>query len=261
MGSAKRIGLGIVAIVVMASGSAQAVELTITVESLAPQNGSYLTPVWVAFHNGNFDIFDMGQPVSAAFERLAEDGNTGPLADMFTNGGMGDVEATIPGPGGVYAPGDIQQFQIEVDGMSASSRYFSFASMIIPSNDAFISNDDPMAYRIFEDDGTFLGVSFFILGSMVLDAGTEVNTEAPADTAFFGQMQPNTGQDENGVVHPHMGFKRPGMGGILDSPMFANADFIASGYPIAHITITPEPTSAALLIIGGAVLLRRRRTA
>jgi hypothetical protein len=253
-------GLGLIAVMI-AAGSAQAVELTITIENLAPQNGVYLTPAWVGFHNGSFDIYDVGDPASAALERLAEDGNTGPLATAFGDSGFGDFETTIPGPNGVYAPGDIQQFMVDIDGMSASSRYFSFASMVIPSNDAFISNGNPMAFRIFDDDGTFLGANFFILGSMVNDAGTEVNTEAPDDTAFFGQMQPNTGPDENGVVHTHMGFKRPGMGGILDSPMFANADFIGTGYPIAQIRITPEPTSAALLVIGGAMLLRRRRTA
>lgn len=256
----KRIATGLVLAATFA-GTTQAVELTITIENLAPENGVYLTPAWVGFHDGTFDIYDTGSPASAALERLAEDGNTGPLADEFNNSGSGDFETTIVGPNGPYAPGDIQHFQVDIDGMSASSRYFSYASMVIPSNDAFVSNGNPMAHRIFDDDGNFLGANFFILGSMVLDAGTEVNTEAPEDTAFFGQMQPDTGPDENGVVHAHEGFKRPGMGGILDAPRFANADFIGMGYPIAQIRITPEPTSAALLVVGGAMLLRRRRAA
>jgi hypothetical protein len=248
-------------LVVGAAGSASAMELTITVENLAPRNGTYLTPMWVGFHDGEFDIFDYGFSASSALERLAEDGNTSPLTDLFDDSGMGDIQATIVGPDGPYAPGDYRQFQLHVDPMSSSSRYFSFASMLIPSNDAFIGNDNPMAYRIFDANGDFHPLSVFILGSMVLDVGTELNTEAPSDTAFFGQQVPNTGPDEHGVVHIHPGYKRPGQGGILDDPMFRNADFITPGYPIAQIRITPEPTSATLLLIGGAMLLRRRRVA
>jgi hypothetical protein len=243
------------------AGSASAIELTLTIENLAPQNGTYLTPTWVAFHDGSFNIFDYGFSASAALERLAEDGDTGPISDLFDQSGRGDFEATIAGPNGPYAPGDSQRVRLQVDAMSASSRYFSFATMVIPSNDAFIGNDNALAFRIFDNNGNFLPLNMFILGSMVLDAGTEVNTEAPLDTAFFGQQQPNTGPDENGVVHIHPGYKRPGQGGILDDPRFANADFIIPGYPIAQIRITPEPTSAALLLVGGATLLRRRRAA
>jgi len=78
---------------------------------------------------------------------------------------------------------------------------------------------------------------------MVNDAGTEVNDELPMNTAFFGQMTPNTGADENGVATIHPGFNAPGSGGILDDPLFANADFKASGYQIAQITVElfPKP--------------------
>ncbi|MCP4248268.1 MAG: hypothetical protein GY778_14575, partial [bacterium] len=80
------------------------------------------------------------------------------------------------------------------------------------------------------------------------DAGTEVNDEIPAHTAFFGQTEPDTGIDEFGVVHDHPGFLPPGSGGILDDPGFANADFTQSGYEIARIIIirsdTPVPSGA-----------------
>lgn len=246
-------------VVGFAGASANAIELTITIENLAPRNGVYFTPVWIAFHDGTFDTYNMGEAASPALERLAEDGNTSFIAEQFINSGSGDLEATVPGPNGPYAPADIRDFQINVDEMSLSSRYFSFATMLIPSNDAFFGNDDPTAYQLFDDEGNFLGAKIFTLGSMVLDAGTEVNTEAPEDTAFFGQQEPNTGPDENGVVHIHPGYKRRGEGGILDDPMFINADFIAPGYPVAQIRIVPEPTAAALLLVGGAMMLRRRR--
>ena len=232
--------------------------LTVTIENLAPQNGNFLTPVWVGFHDGTFDVFDLGSPASMSLERIAEDGNTGPLSMDFDASGAGSAQATIPGPGGPIAPGDIATFQIDVDGSLGTSRYFSFASMVIPSNDAFVGNDDPLAFRVFDDDGTFLGANFFITGSEVLDAGTEVNTEIPLDTAFFGQLDPDTGTDEGGVVALHPGFLPAGSGGILDDPMFANADFTVDGYPIAQIRVVPEPSTAALLAVAGVLALRSR---
>jgi len=45
-----------------------------------------------------------------------------------------------------------------------------------------------------------------VSGAEVLDGGTEVNDELPVNTAFFGQMAPNTGVAENGVVLEHPGF-------------------------------------------------------
>jgi hypothetical protein len=49
------------------------------------------------------------------------------------------------------------------------------------------------AHAIFDEAGNFIGADFIVLGSNVLDAGSEVNDEIPANTAFFGQMAPNTG--------------------------------------------------------------------
>ena len=88
------------------------------------------------------------------------------------------------------------------------NRYLSYASMIIPSNDAFIGNGDPLAHAIFDGSGQFVGADFLVLGSDVSDSGTEVNSEI--DVAFLagpnGQTGPNQGADENGVVGTHPGF-------------------------------------------------------
>jgi len=137
--------------------------------------------------------------------------------------------------------------------LQISARAFTATSMVIPSNDAFIANGNPMARAVFNSMGQFIGGSFIVLGSMVLDAGTESNDEVPMNTAFFGQMAPNTGVTTNGVVMTHPGFI-PG-GPILSSAMFANADFTASGYQLAEITISAVPEPATTALMGVPLLL------
>ncbi len=259
-------GASVAAALAVWPAAASAIDVTVRVENLSPAGGTFITPVWVGFHDGSFDLYDTGPmapPASPALERLAEDGMTAPLSADFLGSGAGTVDGTIIGPGGAangpIDPGEVASMNFSLDGSLASSRYFSYASMVIPSNDAFIGNGNPLAFQIFDAGGNFLGADFIVLGSMVLDAGTEMNTEAPADTAFFGQAAPNTGPDQNGTVALHGGFKPLGSGGILDDAMFANADFTASGYQVARITITPEPTAGVLAVLGGVAMLRRRR--
>jgi hypothetical protein len=212
------------------------VEVIVTIENLAPDHGTYLTPLWAGFHNGAFDLFNAGQAASAGLERIAEDGTTATLASQFLSSGAGTNEATLNAIGPI-APGARVMKRFVLDANSARNRYFSYASMVIPSNDAFIGNDNPTNHAIFSTNGAFLGASLVVRGGMVYDAGTEVNDEAPANTAFFGQMTPNTGTNENGVVHLHPGFNAPGSGGILDSPMFVGANFTGAGYEVARITV------------------------
>lgn len=230
----------------------------VRVENLSPQNGTYITPMWVGFHDGTFDTYDIGSSASPELERLAEDGNTGPLSGMFATSGAGTVDDVIA-PGGPFAPGASKSRTYLLDGSMATNRYFSYASMVIPSNDAFIANGNPMAHEVFDGSGNFVGADFIVMGSEVLDAGTEVNDEIPMNTAFFGQTAPNTGTDEGGTVQLHPGYMAPGNGGILDDPMFANADFTQPGYQVARITITEVPAPGALALLGVAGLAVRRR--
>ena len=215
------------------------VEVTVSIENLAPNNGTLLTPFWVGFHNGEFDTYDRGRPASEGLERLAEDGNTEVISREFISSGAGLVDGTIVGSEGTPGPidpGETTSFTFTLDRSLATSRFFNYASMVIPSNDAFVANGNPEAIEIFDENGNFLGADFTITGNQVLDAGTEVNDEAENSTAFFSQSTPNTGTDENGVVQLHPGFQ-PG-GRILSEPRFANGDFTSDGYEIARITVT-----------------------
>ena len=84
--------------------------------------------------------------------------------------------------------------------------------------------------------GGFLGADIIVLGSGVLDAGTEVNDEAAFHAIGAGPVFiADAGVPENGEVHVHPGYQ-PG-GALLSNPNFANADFKAVGYRIARIRI------------------------
>jgi hypothetical protein len=224
----------------------------VSIENLAPVNGTYITPLWVGFHDGGFDFFDAGSAPSTTLERLAEDGNADPISADFTAYG-GTVQGVIPGlvtpttPQGQIAPGVLTSATFRID--SDSDAYFSYGAMFIPSNDAFIGNDDSLAFPLFDAAGNFRGVDLFLLGSNVWDAGSEVNTEIPEQTGFFGQTVPDTGLDELGVVMMHEGFLAAALGGILADPMFSNADFTRLGYPVAQIRVSLVPIPGALLLL------------
>lgn len=233
------------------STDAGLVGVTVVIENLAPANGTWLTPFWVGFHDGTFDTFDTGAPAGPELERLAEDGNPDPFSGLFQGAGAGTAQAVVAADTGQpqIAPGETATHTFVLDSTDPANRFLSWAAMVIPSNDAFIGNDDPQARRIFDNSGNFVGAYVTITGADVLDAGTEVNDELPASTAFFGQTTPDTGTDENGVVHVHPGYLPPGSGGILDDPMFSSADFTAPGYQVARITVFRSDT----VVSGGPV--------
>ena len=209
-------------------------QVTVSIENLAPTNGTRLTPVWVGFHNGDFDTFSGGEAASAALESLAEDGSTALLSQDFNASGLGSIDGTVGAAPIQPSEGATETFDVD----TSNGQYFSFASMVLPSNDTFIGNGNPEAYKLFDDAGNFLDLDILVLGSRAYDAGTEVNDELPANTAFFGQQDPNTGVDENGVVRLSTGFLPASAGGILADPQFASADFTAAGYQFAQITFT-----------------------
>jgi len=160
-----------------------------------------------------------------ALERLAEDGPTGPINPLH--------------------------------------RYLNYASMVLPSNDAFIGNANPLAFALRAGSGQFRSFSFNVMGRNVWDAGTEVNDELASTTAFFGQSMPNTGTTENGVVTQHPGFMQGGR--ILSAAQFANADFTQAGYQVAQfeVAVVPEPSTYLLMGAGllglGVAAARRKR--
>ncbi|MEL6108251.1 MAG: spondin domain-containing protein, partial [Planctomycetota bacterium] len=197
------------------------VRLEITVESLTELGGLAQTPFWIGFHNGSFEVARGGLSASEfpGLELIAEEGDASELAARFATetADTGGTDAVVTAPGGfpgapVFEPGEVASLIIEIDS-SELNRYFSFASMTIPSNDAFVANRDPRRYELFDANGNFRGArQITLLGDDILDAGTEVND--PFGGAAFS-TEGGTGVDENGVIRVHSG---------LD-------DFIGTGLP------------------------------
>ncbi len=253
------------AAVVMLPAIVRAQMLRVTVENPNPVNGFYITPVFVGFHDGGFDTFNLGSPASPGLELLAEDGPTDLLATEFA--APGRVSGAVPGPMGFGSmPG---QPPVIDGGETAStlvsiadpttSRYFTFASMVIPSNDAFIGNNNPLAYQVFDVAGNFLGpLAIEVFGNELWDAGTEVNDRMGAAFSTLG----GTSSDEGGTVHAHPGLDNfEGTG----TPVGTVGAGLAPGPNdlIARITITqiPEPGTITLwaLALAAGLLVRRRR--
>jgi len=216
----------------------------VTVENLQPSQGAFLTPPWVGIHDGSFDTHDVGAVAQAPLggdelERLAEDGNTMPLSTTFTtlSGGAPQVPALAAPNGGPLAPGDTAAATLNIDPLE--DRYLSYATMVIPSNDTFLANDDPVAHPLFGARGTFLAPAAVASGDDAKDAGTEQNDEIATNVAFLAQAAPDTGVAEAGVVSLNAGFDSDSLtypNGVLNHPAFAQAGFQTGDPPMFRIT-------------------------
>ncbi|NET05243.1 MAG: PEP-CTERM sorting domain-containing protein [Symploca sp. SIO2B6] len=275
------------------TSTANAITLNLSVENLSPENGAVLSPVWFGLHDGTFNTFDPGSPASSAIEAIAEDGLTGlefstpgfsfdntPLEGLNLNNTPIPLSSTIANlftqssgttndviQGKIFEnalglfPGDAATVKINLDdNLIANNRFFSYVSMLIPTNDGFIGDDEPI--EIFDAEGNFIGADFIVLGSDVWDAGTEVNDESLSSLPFSLEVLAQ-GEDENGVVEKFPGFTGDEIFSFI--PSLSNADFTVEDYQVARIRVTqvtesvPEPTTTiGLFALGGLFVLRRR---
>ncbi len=253
------VAIAAVAFAVPVQADHHVVDVVVTVENLAPAGGVYFTPLWVGFHNGGFDLFDRAGLASEAVERLAEDGDASAAQAAFAEAtAQTGVDGLVTAPDGfagapIFEPGESSKAEFTVT--AADHRYLSYAAMIIPSNDAFIGNHNPWAIELFDAAGYFKGKQVVtILGSMVWDAGTELNTEM--DAAFINQTAPNTGEPTVSPILPHPGFLgsygNPGshpliLGGTTAAGTVVDAaggDFTLPYAVVARITVEPVHAEA-----------------
>ncbi len=229
-------------------------QIQVTVTNLQAADGARLTPFFLATTNGTYDFFNEGSAASSSVERLAEDGTTGPrITAALNSGGVNQAVATSGGP---IAPSSTRTVMLLADPLNPLTQNLSYMSMVIPSNDAFIGNDDPSELALFDANGNVIrrtGASVYVVGGdEVWDSGTEVNDEVPGNTAALAQAAPNTGVVENGVIRRHRGLQGSrALGGAIGNVLTAHpgADFTRPGSRIASIEVTSEDGNDTL--IGG----------
>ena len=279
---------------------AQSIDVRVDITHNGPDGGVAITPAWVGFHSGSFDSYNGGLAAQPGLESIAEDGSTALVSTQFLDFDTNDGGYTYVGPGPANAlvrtgdlrdqyrvdatigsatgpppiqPGETvsQDFTIRIDG---SNRYFSYLSMVLPSNDYFVANGNPLAHdlmSLYDGEGS---ISFNIGGnnaSPVNDAGTEAETyiNSAANGLFGlagGQGGPDTPAGSLGLPIANVTDALP-----LDSLNFVEGsqpafDFNnAALYPngIATITITAIPEPSSSIMAFGAIalmgLLRTRR--
>ncbi|MEM9301315.1 MAG: spondin domain-containing protein [Pseudomonadota bacterium] len=243
--------------------TAAAVEVSVTVENLAPADGVYLTPVWLGFHDGSFDVFNPGETASPGLEAVAEDGAFDTFRSEFSAASPDGFDLVVTAPEGfpgapVFDPGDRVTSVLDLD--PTTQRFLSYAAMILPSNDAFVANGNPTRFEIFDENGELTGpVTFVIYGERVWDAGTEANTES--DAAFFNQAGPNEGEATADGISLHPGFNGSAgnpdgtpvvfLGGTSNPGIFFDAtaaDFTLPAYQIARITVAPATVDVRVTV-------------
>jgi hypothetical protein len=259
---------GLAATTVLATGlagAASATMLSITVTNNQSAGGLSVTPLYTGFHDGSFDAFDVGSAASNGVKTIAETGNAMPVAGerlAADPNSVGQVFAASGPP--PIQPG--QSVTEVVDINATGSVYLSFLSMVLPSNDTFIGNDDPTAYQLFDMGGSFLGDQIIeVTGAHIYDAGTEVN--GLTGSAFVAGQDIALGADENGVITAGQSLadfagQTLATGAVLGDA--AQLDFFTDPRNFSLLTIeisrvAPVPLPASGMLLLGALGLMRLR--
>lgn len=249
---------------VLAVSHAYASNVSITIENTQAAGGFGFTPFWIGFHDNSFDTFNAGTMASMldGITQIAEVGDTGPIMTRFAAEQPNGVDTTFTEGNGppVFSPGESDTLNINV-GDATVNRYFQYASMIVPSNDLFVGNDN--ALELFDAGGNFLGpVTIDIYGRNVYDNGSEVNdiTDGPA---FVQGQDGAAGTAESNTIQ--LFFDLPGAAdyinsiqGVTTAPGPVISQSFDSDTLLGRITIVPEPSSLALLGLCSLLIVRRR---
>jgi len=233
------------------------VDVTISVQNLASPNGIAFAPLHVGFHSGSYDAFNLGQAPTAPIISVAEGGAGNAWRAAFA---AADPMATLGTVGGLLLPGASNSLTLRVD--TAVNPMFSFASMVVPSNDFFIGNDNPMAYRLFNAGGMLSIPTITVKAGDIWDAGSEVFD--PAAAAFVGNNDLRTPQNSvvalNFAELASFNGLTTGAGYTFTSGLAVDSEVYRIGFAVSAV---PEPETLALLVAGllGIGFVARRRAA
>lgn len=248
----------------VAAGPASAFQVEITVENLIQEPGFAFTPVYFGFHNGGFDAFDAGAAASPELADLAEIGVFGGLAGLRQASQPGTtVGAVVGSPAGPppLEPGESASTIVNLD--RTNNRALSYFTMLVPSNDTFAGNDDPLDFLLFDDDGNYNGdFEIIITAADLYDAGSELNDpSAGGGAAFLASAVGTEGADENEVISA---LDAAGLQALFDD---FDGLFTAAGtqvvapavgsdaFALARISVNVRPRSSSVPVPAAAPLL------
>ncbi len=216
-----------------------------------------LAPAFAAFHDGSYDIFNVGDTASAGLELLAEVGDASSL--------IGDLPAGVTAggfaPGGPFMPnGGTGSRQFTV---SSGQSHFSLASMVLPSNDWFIGNDSAMDISGLLSAAPGTSVSFAL--ATAYDAGTEEEDFqfSPGNplVGITTPSNPGLGAETTEAISmvsgpdPFSGFLNIEPAGFDTTTI----DFTNGTIATVSLTVVPEPSGLSLMMAAAIGLMGLRR--
>jgi hypothetical protein len=146
----------------VAAGSYEQRMYEVTVTNIT--KGQSFTPILAATHHRSISFFELGDPVSEELATIAEGGNTAPLQAVLE---ASPQVVSTTGTAGLLAPGNTVSFEISAERRSR----LSFAAMLLPTNDTFVSVDAVALPR--------WGSRVYF--AQAYDAGSEINDESCAN--------------------------------------------------------------------------------
>ena len=161
--------LALAAVTATTTATAAERDVTVTIQNLAPTNSVAFAPLHLGFHSGSFDAFNLGQVAGEAIVSVAEGGAGGAWQAAFATADPSATRGTIGGP---LFVGQSKSATFRVD--TTLNPYFSFAAMVIPSNDFFIGNDSATRFQLFD-----------AAGQLPYDATKDGNTDGSQNVCVF----------------------------------------------------------------------------
>ncbi len=244
---------------VASSVFAQSRIVTVTLTNLAATNSVSFAGTHVGFHSGAFDAFNIGTSAGPGIVSVAEGGvGTQWQADFAA----ADPNSTRGLIAGALTPGQSRSQSFVVN--AGLNKFFTFATMVIPSNDFFLGNDNPTGFRLFDDAGNLLINSITQTSSQIWDAGSESFSVAGAAFLVNGVNAVRTPQ--NGLVSFNFA-ELMGFNGQETAAGYVFNSGLAAGQAIYRIdfavSVVPEPSTIILLGSGLMMLgiaVRRRNS-
>jgi hypothetical protein len=211
-----------------------------------------LAPVFVAFHDGSYDIFnvDGASMASPGLELLAELGDVSVLVADAPTG----VTAAGFAPGGPFVPGGGTGSAVftVADGQTS----FSMAAMILPSNDWFIGLNDAM--DISGLIGAQPGTSIAFDLNNGYDAGTETEdfSFAPGGglVGITTPADPPGGTETSDPISLVSGPDPYAAFANIGPPDFDTTAIDFTSGAIANVTLTVVPEPRSMGLVGLALL-------